>query len=87
MSCFDSVYITCPTCRARIEFQSKAGKCYCENYDESRVPTCIADDIDGDVSLCHNCVANVVASQIIPVKTIAMHGVLKENYEESDYEE
>lgn len=80
MGCFDRVYITCPKCNKPVEFQSKAGRCWMDEYDESAVPLDIAADIDRDVEVCPNCKASVVAVPLIAIKTIAMHGVLEENY-------
>lgn len=52
MGCYDSVWVRCPGCGEKVEFQSKAGACLLRSYDPSSVPPEIATDLDGDVSEC-----------------------------------
>lgn len=84
MGCFDSVFIKCPKCGYNIEFQSKAGRCDMYRFNESKVPIVLADDIDGEVMECPTCHTRVMAKQIVPVKTVAMHGVVYSDHGDSD---
>jgi len=52
MGMFDRVYIACPKCGNKIEFQSKAGVCELNEYGTSDVPASIAGDIIGDEQQC-----------------------------------
>ena len=52
MGMFDRVYIACPKCGNKIEFQSKAGVCELNEYGASDVPASIAGDIIGDEQQC-----------------------------------
>jgi len=60
MGMFDSVWVKCPYCGDRVEFQSKAGQCLCNHYVINNVPAPIAADIIGAVETCDNCKNNVV---------------------------
>lgn len=55
MGMFDRVWIDCPRCGTRIEFQSKVGPCELKDFDIQNVPDAIAGDIIGDVENCPNC--------------------------------
>ena len=55
MGMFDSVYVKCPNCGEDIEFQSKAVECQCKSYNQNKVPTIIAFDLEGDVEICDHC--------------------------------
>jgi hypothetical protein len=52
MGSFDSVVADCPNCGSQVEFQSKAGDCRGNIYTIDKVPTMIANFIDGDVEYC-----------------------------------
>lgn len=54
MGMFDSVYVNCPNCGEDIEFQSKAGECWCRSYNQNKVPTIVAFDLEGDVEICNH---------------------------------
>lgn len=82
MSCFDTIRIRCPKCGEIVEFQTKIGNCWMEEYNQSRVPILLAAAIDGDVEKCPNCHTEVVARFVNKITTVAMHGVdLKEDSE------
>lgn len=60
MGMFDSVHITCPTCKHLVEFQSKVGECWLHDYPEYSVPPHIAADVDGDMQECETCGERIV---------------------------
>lgn len=74
MGMFDSVMIRCPKCGEQVEFQSKAGPCNLERYDQTCVPIEVAKSIEGDSESCGGCghVLTVVTMlpQFVPVFTI-----------------
>ncbi|MCM1322892.1 MAG: hypothetical protein NC218_01765 [Acetobacter sp.] len=76
MGCFDSVFIRCPKCGNKIEYQSKACQCDMGQYKENAVPLAIAADIEYTVRQCSNCGAKVAASQLLSLQTVPMHGEL-----------
>lgn len=55
MGMFDSVIVRCPVCRAKVEFQSKAGECLLNEYAPANAPEEIADDLDGAHWRCQRC--------------------------------
>lgn len=55
MGMFDSVYVACPRCGTRCEFQSKAGECCCDSYSLDDAPTEILLDIINEPNWCHGC--------------------------------
>jgi hypothetical protein len=52
MGLFDSIFVICPQCGGRIEFQSKAGACQMSGFTSDRVPASIADDLNGSIRHC-----------------------------------
>ena len=84
MGLFDRVYIHCPQCGKRLEFQSKAGRCVLAEYDEDCVPVVIAKSISGDVEECPRCGTRVKAVENLCIATVAMHGVAVYTEEEDD---
>lgn len=38
MGVFDSIHVRCPACGANIEFQSKSGDCFLQNYSLFSAP-------------------------------------------------
>lgn len=48
MGCFDSVWVACPRCGKKEEYQSKAGVCDMSHYDLSTAPDNILADIADD---------------------------------------
>jgi hypothetical protein len=74
MGCFDSVYIRCPECREQVEFQSKAGDCLLESFNEDNVPSKVALDINGEDETCPKCgIMFTVVAEII--QTCRVRGV------------
>ena len=73
MGLFDSVYFTCPNCKASLEAQSKAGDCCMDTIDPYEVPVGIAKDIENKVLNCGECGRSyrVVSYDQIP-KTVSM---------------
>lgn len=55
MGMFDRVWFTCPTCRTKLEVQTKAGSRNLHDYDSDRVPLTIAAAIRGTTVLCDIC--------------------------------
>ena len=64
MSCFDSVYVKCPTCGCETEFQSKADKCAMHSYFLKSVPIKIAVDLDNAVKVCSKCGTHLQLSAV-----------------------
>ena len=87
MGCFDRVYITCPKCYHKVEFQSKAGRCAMAEFDEDRVPLDIAADIEGDYSICSHCKSKVYAEKAFPIDVIPMKGALEPVKKPDPYED
>jgi len=52
MGMFDSLYVDCPKCGKRIEFQSKAGRCHMDEYTLSNCPPHIGGDLIGETRSC-----------------------------------
>jgi len=55
MGMYDSVTDRCSECGNLLEWQSKAGECYCSNFSIESVPTEVAKDINEQVEMCPNC--------------------------------
>jgi len=55
MGMFDSVYVKCPNCDRLVEFQSKAGDCCLQKFNENEVPIAIAENIKGKHETCKYC--------------------------------
>ncbi len=55
MGCFDSLYVDCPKCNTPVEWQSKAGKCYLNQYTINDLPPAIAGDLHNQSARCDNC--------------------------------
>lgn len=55
MGMFDSVVAPCTKCGGRVEFQSKAGACFLDEYPMERVPGVIAAEIDNTTAACDDC--------------------------------
>lgn len=65
MGMFDSVMVQCPGCGEKVEFQSKAGTCLLEIY-EDHVPPEIAADLHGKTRVCEGCNYCVTARYEVP---------------------
>ena len=55
MGVFDSVNVPCPNCGGGVEFQSKAGECYCNWYTLDTAPAEILRDIVNGPQRCRQC--------------------------------
>lgn len=55
MGLFDSVYVPCPNCGKSVEFQSKQGECYMQNFTCDDAPTEILMDIANAPHFCQAC--------------------------------
>ena len=55
MGMFDSIYVSCKYCGAKIEFQSKAGDCHLAEYSLRDAPPSILGDLDGESQWCDVC--------------------------------
>lgn len=83
MGLYDSLYVRCPKCSARIEFQSKAGDCTLARYTLRNCPPEIAIDLDRESQACEKCGAVVVLhSQIISTSTAHLRD--KDEYDIED---
>lgn len=72
MSCYDSVFVRCPKCGEKVEFQSKAGRCFMDEYffpqDRGHIPSSIIGDLDGRVEHCRcGCGVTILVDFIISV--------------------
>lgn len=59
MGMFNSLFVDCPACGARVQFQTKIGDCNLDCYTIYDVPPIIALDLQDDIMVCTNCSANV----------------------------
>lgn len=55
MGMFDSVYADCPECGSAVEFQSKEGECYLNNYTIETAPTEVLRDVINYPRYCRDC--------------------------------
>ena len=55
MGMFDRVWIPCPNCGDKIEFQSKGGECRLYDYTLTDAPDNVLGDILGDQYKCEHC--------------------------------
>lgn len=55
MGMFDSVMVPCPKCDKPVEFQSKAGECYCGVFSLENAPAEILADIMNNPEYCEKC--------------------------------
>lgn len=55
MGCFDTIILRCPSCRSRMEIQSKAGPCNLDTYTLSSCPPAILGDLHDYTDQCVNC--------------------------------
>lgn len=55
MGMFDRVWVPCPRCGRKLEFQSKAGPCILKVYHLDNAPNVVLADIIGDSEWCKSC--------------------------------
>lgn len=65
MGMFDSVYVPCPKCGHRNEFQSKSGDCSLMTYNFEEAPREVLVGIVGDEECCKGCL-NVYTAPTLP---------------------
>ena len=62
MGCFDSVWVPCPRCGNKTQYQTKVGICALDHYDLSTAPdnmlADIADPPGGEATMCKGCGAH-----------------------------
>lgn len=52
---FDSLYLKCPKCGKKMEWQSKSGPCAMFCYTPKRLPVDVAQDLKHDIVGCQFC--------------------------------
>ncbi len=60
MGMFDRVIIKCPNCNEDLEFQSKAGECFLNDYNLKNIPWNISLDLNKKIILCPKCSKNII---------------------------
>lgn len=55
MGMYDVVWVPCPHCDERVEFQSKKGTCALIDYTLDDAPNSILNDIAGRDKVCDKC--------------------------------
>ena len=55
MGMFDSLYIKCPKCGNRLEFQSKSGICSMDTYGKNNLPPEVAVGMNNVIVKCRSC--------------------------------
>lgn len=82
MGMFDSVFVDCPNCKTRLEFQSKSGPCLLKRYKAESVPVSVAGGLDKEE--CDNCGKTV---RLIGVERISLTAVVDRDENEEANEE
>ncbi len=72
MGMFDSVWVNCPKCKTKVEFQSKAGPCRLKNYRIERVPVEIALSLDRTSEKCECGNRITLITDAVPIR-VAMY--------------
>lgn len=83
MGMFDTVRFKCPNCGEFVEYQSKAGRCMLNLYDEDAVPPEIARDLHGDIDDCYHCGQEMVLKVQHPIQSVVMQAIKSEDWEEN----
>jgi hypothetical protein len=55
MGMFDRVWVSCPKCNEKIEYQSKAGNRGLNDYTLADAPAAVLGCLAGDKEVCPNC--------------------------------
>lgn len=56
MGMFDSLYVPCPECGCKVEFQSKAGQCSLDHYTLDDCPLVVLADVATQpIGVCSGC--------------------------------
>ncbi len=68
MGMFDSLYIKCPKCNNKLEFQSKSGGCFVDSYNKNSLTPEVAIGMDGNIVRCQFCNSRIELVCNIPRK-------------------
>ncbi len=66
---FDSVFVKCPKCGSKIEFQSKTGPCELNEYTLENAPASVLGNLDLLTEDCTKC-GQVVIFKVKSIATI-----------------
>lgn len=55
MGMYDSLYVECPKCKAKLEYQSKSGQCCMWNFTKKDLTYEVAGGINGNIVRCQFC--------------------------------
>jgi hypothetical protein len=56
MGMYDTVWVKCPKCKTKNEFQSKSGDCYLENYSLKKCPPDVLANVNRHSPIkCEKC--------------------------------
>ena len=58
MGMFDSLFMQCPECGRKLEFQSKSGPCAMNSYYPKNLPVGVAQDLKNNIIGCQFCKTN-----------------------------
>ena len=59
MGMFDSIFVKCPNCKNKLEFQSKSGPCMLASFEGDKIPLMVAVGSEEDIVKCENCKKNI----------------------------
>ncbi len=85
MGMYDIVFVPCPTCGERGEFQSKSGDCTLETYELDEAPDDVLRDVNRHAPLrCHVCGTRyaVEVSGSRPLRTLSARSIVWDGEEE-----
>ena len=67
MSSYDRVFVPCKSCGHRLEFQTKTGGCWFDDFELHEAPADMLGGIDGESEECDKCgVTTTVHVKCIP---------------------
>ena len=72
MGMFDSLYIDCPHCKAKIEIQSKAGDCMLASYNLENAPQWLIKEAIGSKYQCDECGGMIYLGYELQYKPLAI---------------
>lgn len=73
MGMFDKLLVKCPTCECPIEFQSKAGRCYLDEYTLEDCPLVVLADVASKPpEFCKGCGSRVSVGVAYTAKVIVI---------------
>ncbi len=68
MGMYDSLYVECPQCKNELQFQSKSGVCFLEDYHKNDLPPEVAMGMEGDIVRCQFCNNRIKLECNIPTR-------------------